>query len=87
MIVETKIPGLLNWPVVGADEKPAPTGRQPLRLSDLLRARPAVKTRDLITMLLGIGARARRSSMPRVHIKLRVYTPTGKPAVRISLPQ
>lgn len=90
MTQENMVPGLLSC----LDERSGkqtgkalqPAGRLPLRLSDLLRSHPAIKTRDLIAMLLGIGARARRASLPKARVNLRVYTPSGRPAVRISLP-
>lgn len=54
-------------------------------LSDLRNGRSTFKTKDLIGLLLGHGARARRSSLPPVSIRLRAVAPDGKLAVKISL--
>jgi len=43
------------------------------------------KTRDLVAMLLGHGARAWRSGQPAVDLHLHVKTPKGKHPVRLRL--
>lgn len=83
---ESNIIGLSAWPTHPLAEAARFPGRSASRLTDLLRARPALKTRDLIAALLGIGARARRASMPKVAVRVRVHTPDGRLAVRIRLP-
>ena len=52
-----------------------------MRLADT-RKKPKLKTRDLVGMLLSHGARAWRSSLPPVKVKLAVKTPEGITAVR-----
>lgn len=51
--------------------------------SDFLSTRPRLKAKDLIGLLLGHFAGARRSALPRVRTLLRVFTPTGSPAIKI----
>ena len=53
-----------------------------MRLADT-RKKPKMKTRDLVGMLLSHGARAWRSSLPAVTVKLAVKTPDGVTAVRV----
>ena len=55
------------------------------RLADT-RKKPKLKTRDLVGLLLSHSARAWRSSMPHVAVKVSVNTPNGTPAVRFSCP-
>ena len=50
--------------------------------TDLIRARPRLKAKDLIGLLLGHFAGSRRAA-PRCRIALRVFTPSGMPAVKI----
>ena len=52
--------------------------------SDLLRARPRLNAKDLIGLLFRHFAAARRVPVPRCRISLRVLTPAGLPAVKIS---
>ena len=52
--------------------------------SDVLRARPGLKAKDLISLLFSHFAAGRRSAAPRSRITLRVFTPAGLPAVKIS---
>ena len=52
-----------------------------MRLADT-RKKPKLKTRDLVGLLLSHGARAWRSSLPAVKVKLAVQTPDGITAVR-----
>ena len=66
---------------------PALVGVQPLHQGavgapDLLGARPGLKAKDLISLLLRHWP-ARRPALPRCRISLRVLTPTGRPAVKI----
>jgi hypothetical protein len=55
------------------------------RLADT-RKKPKLKTRDLVGLLLSHSARAWRSSMPHVAVKISVKMPNGTPAVRLSFP-
>ena len=62
-------------------------GMQPLhqgavRASDLLGARPGLKAKDLISLLLRHWP-ARRPALPRCRISLRVLTPAGRPAIKL----
>ena len=52
-----------------------------MRLAET-RKKPRLKTRDLVGLLLSHSARAWRSSMPYVSVKLAVLAPNGKAAVR-----
>lgn len=54
------------------------------RLADIRRGGPKFKTRDLVGLLLSHGARTWRNSLPHADVRLRVSTPTGRPAVRLS---
>lgn len=54
------------------------------RLADMRRGAPKYKTRDLVGLLLSHGARTWRNSQPVTDVRLRVYTPAGKSALRIS---
>ena len=57
----------------------------PVSAGDLLRARPGLKIKDLIGLLLGHFAAERRAApVPRCRIVLRVFTPAGLAAVKIS---
>ena len=49
---------------------------------DVLRARPRLQAKDLIGLLLGHFAAARRAPARR-RTTLRVFTPAGLPAVKI----
>jgi hypothetical protein len=52
---------------------------------DVLRARPGLNAKDLIGFLFSHFAVARRPApAPRCRITLRVLTPAGVPAVKIS---
>ncbi len=59
--------------------------QRPMRLSDLVEARTRLKPQDLVGFLFRHYARLRVSARPRVTISLSVFTPTGKPAIKISL--
>ena len=59
--------------------------QRPIRLSDLVEARTRLKPQDLVGFLLRHYARMRVGARPRVAISLSVFTPAGKPAIKISL--
>ena len=67
--------------VVGVDLLHQP----PVRRADIVLTRSRLKPKDLIGLLLAHGARARRATRPRCGIFLDVLTPSGMPAVEISL--
>ena len=51
---------------------------------DVLRAGSRLQAKDLISLLFGHFAAARRASgAPRTRIVLRVFTPAGLPAIKI----
>ena len=56
-----------------------------MRLADIRRTGARFKTKDLVGLLLSHGARTWRNTLPVVVIRLRVFAPDGKPAVKISL--
>jgi hypothetical protein len=56
-----------------------------MRLAGLGLGQSHSKTRDLVAMLLGHGARAWRSSQPAAELHLHVTTPRGKHPVRLRL--
>ena len=56
-----------------------------MRFSDLIEARTRLKPQDLVGFLFRHYARLRMSARPRVSITMSVFTPAGKPAVKISL--
>ena len=45
---------------------------------------PGLKPQDLVGLLIGHRARARRAMLPKCRIKLQVFTPAGRPAIQIS---
>ena len=51
--------------------------------SDVGLAGARSKPQHLIGLLFAHGSRARRSTLPRTGIELSVFTPSGKPAVKI----
>ena len=57
--------------------------QRPVRLSDGLRARARRQAKDLIGLLLRHFA-VPRTALPRCRVTLRVFTPAGIPAVKIS---
>lgn len=59
--------------------------QRPIRFSDLVDARTRLKPQDLVGFIFRHRARLRMSARPRVAIALSVFTPAGKPAVKISL--
>jgi hypothetical protein len=54
------------------------------RLGDYRDGKARVRAKDLVGLLLCHGARAWRAAQPEGMIYLKVNTPTGTPAVRIS---
>jgi hypothetical protein len=56
-----------------------------LKLAGLGLTRSQTKTRDLVAMLLGHGARAWRSNQPEVRLHLHVTTPAGAHPIRFRL--
>jgi hypothetical protein len=56
-----------------------------LKLAGMGLTRSQTKTRDLVAMLLGHGARAWRASQPDVNLHLHVVTPTGAHPIRLRL--
>ena len=66
---------------VGMDRLDEPA----MRLPNFRFPGPGLKPQDLVGLLMCHRARARRAGMPRVSIKLSVFTPAGQPAVQISL--
>ncbi len=59
--------------------------QRPMRMSDLVDARSRLKPQDLVGFIFRHYARVRMSARPRVAISLSVFTPAGKPAIKISL--
>jgi hypothetical protein len=55
-----------------------------MKLAGMGLNRSHAKTRDLVAMLLGHGARAWRASQPEVSLHLHVKTPSGHP-IRLRL--
>jgi hypothetical protein len=55
------------------------------RLADFRSQGNRFKTRDLVALLLSHGARSWRASQPPAHVRLKVFAPNGRPAVRIDL--
>jgi len=56
-----------------------------LKLAGMGLTRSQTKTRDLVAMLLGHGARAWRASQPEVRLHLHVTTPKGTHPIRLRL--
>jgi hypothetical protein len=55
------------------------------RLADFRSPGNRFKTRDLVALLLSHGARSWRASQPTAHVRVKVFRPNGRPAVRIDL--
>jgi len=55
------------------------------RLADFRSQGNRFKTRDLVALLLSHGARSWRASQAPVHVRVKVFAPNGRPAVRIDL--
>ena len=51
---------------------------------DVLGTRSRLKAKDLISLLFRHFAGARHAGLPRCRTSLRVFTPAGVPAVKIS---
>ena len=62
---------------------PHPLRQAAMRLADVRSSRSRLKTKDLIGLLVSHGARAWRSSLPAVKVRVRVLTPAGRTAVKI----
>ena len=56
-----------------------------LKLAGMGLTRSQTKTRDLVAMLLGHGARAWRASQPEVSLHLHVIAPRGGHPIRLRL--
>ena len=56
-----------------------------LKLAGMGLNRSQTKTRDLVAMLLGHGARAWRAGQPKIDLHLYVKTPAGKHPVRMRI--
>jgi len=56
-----------------------------VRLADIRRGGPRFKTKDLVGLLLSHGARTWRNTMPVATVRVRVFAPDGKAAIKISL--
>lgn len=56
-------------------------------MADIRRGAPKFKTKDLVGMLLSHGARSWRNSLPVAEVRLRVFSPGGRHAVRLKLGQ
>ncbi|MGV3553035.1 hypothetical protein [Rhizobium sp.] len=56
-----------------------------LKLAGMGLTRSQTKTRDLVAMLLGHGARAWRSGQPEVTLHLHVKNPDGAHPIRLRL--
>lgn len=73
-------------PLAGDD----PLARRRLA-SALARTEPTGSPRrsvgELVGAVLALSARARRTAMPQVEIELDVFSPSGRRAVRLFLPQ
>ena len=59
--------------------------QRPMRLSDLVEARSRLKPQDLVGFIFRHYARLRMAARPRVTVSLSVFTPAGKPAIKIRL--
>ena len=58
--------------------------QRPVGAADLLGARPRLHAKDLIGLLFRHFAASASAPLPRCRITLRVFTPAGLPAVKIS---
>lgn len=85
---EQKVLGLID--PGGKEGRSAEVGVQALhqaamRLADIRRTGARFKTKDLVGLLLGHGARAWRASLPPATVRLSVFAPGGEAAVKIRL--
>ena len=58
--------------------------QRPVGPPDLFGGRARLNAKDLIGLLFRHFAGADRTTLPRRRVRLRVFTPTGLPAVKIS---
>lgn len=56
-----------------------------LRLAGLKGNAARTKSRDLVAMLLGHGARAWRGAQPKAHIHIYMTSPSGKRPIRLRM--
>ena len=57
--------------------------QSPMSSLDFVDASPRSKPQHLIGLFFAHGSRARRATLPRTGSELSVFTPVGKPAVKI----
>jgi len=55
----------------------------PVRLTDFLDRGAFLKAKHFISLLLGQKLGAARASLPRMRVRMRVFSASGLPAVRI----
>jgi len=60
-----------------------PLQQAALRLGDARDGRSRLKAKELVGLLLSYGARAWRASQPISHSRVRAFSPSGRPAVRM----
>ena len=56
-----------------------------MRLADIHSGRSRLKAKDLVSLLLSHGARTWRNTLPVATVRLSVFSPSGKAAVKIRL--
>jgi len=88
MSVEKNILGFINFR--GKKRGTSAVGmnsfhQTPVRVADIARSGARGKTKNLISLLLVHGARARRLGLPRTRVRACVFTPAGKYAIKICL--
>jgi hypothetical protein len=66
-------------------DKPLGLDRRTTSSRDAQRATPRLNPRDMLDLLFRHRAKARLAAMPRVRVSLSVFTPSGRPAVQMSL--
>lgn len=66
-------------------DKPLGLSRRPAAAIQGQRATPRLSPREMIDLLFRHRAKARMAALPRVQVSLSVYTPSGRPAVLMSL--
>jgi hypothetical protein len=57
-----------------------------VRIADIRRSGSRFKTKDLVSLLLSHGARTWRNTQPLARVRLRVFAPDGKTAVKMRFP-
>lgn len=77
---------------VGETSPASPTTKRETMLNQTLgqrlgarTSRPKLTPQDLVSLLFRQRARARIAALPRVSVSVSVFTPSGRPAVQISL--